>query len=520
MLARFQLSGWSWARPLVVALCVGALAGHPALAQPAPGEDERTSEPFDPHQQQEQPTRDAQPATPPAAKPPASARPAQPKLPPATDHPGHAYFVRAADAVRQARAFSYHLSIRGTGSLGSRSSTTEADLWLVRASPAVLPGWHVRATGSTTSGFGGTVAFDVAWLESTVEWVDTEAKKVMERTLPEARKAKPVASASLARFDELTNAQPFKKELEASDYAIEERAQVGGVECDVVLATVNNGRLRVRWWLGAEDHLPRKSEALLSGADAGSRINELTGLRAGQKRDEIAPADLRVPIPEGFTEDRVVPAAKPVVVPPTPENHEPGGVAPSKPSAEVAPAKPSAPQLRMAPEFELTNAAGAKVSLATLRGKVAIAEFAGTWSLGVGEARRDFQALLDRYKGQALVGVSFAVRERSKDAAIDEYRQGGFTFDLLLEADTFAKSFGVSGFPSYALIGPEGELLKGPAPYRAGVSMEGLADAINAALAKLGTASVPDAPPPKEVDGPASPASGAPAGAAKPDTRP
>jgi peroxiredoxin len=153
------------------------------------------------------------------------------------------------------------------------------------------------------------------------------------------------------------------------------------------------------------------------------------------------------------------------------------------------------PQTKFAPEFELTDIAGAKVTLASLKGKITIAEFAGSWSLGLAEARQEFQTLVDHYKDQPVGGLSFAVREKTRDAAIEEYHKKQFSFDLLLDADGVAKSFGVSGYPSYALIGPDGELLAAPTPFQPADTMTGLGDEIDAALSKLnGTP-----PPPKHV---------------------
>ncbi|MBI1189930.1 MAG: redoxin domain-containing protein [Tepidisphaera sp.] len=464
--------------------CAGVLLGATLLSGPA------RAQPDQPDQQQDQEEQPVQPKTAPEKKPQV-VRPAgkgaekQPSA--ASTHPGRALFEQSRQAVAKARGFSFHLASGGTGKLGGYAAKIEADVWMARAARAVLPAWHMRMKGTSTNPQGVKTDFDVAWLDSTLEWRDEEDSTIKERVMNEARRAKPVSQGNAARFEELLSGQPFRKELAAEDYTIEERAAIGGVTCDVVVADVNSGRLKVRWWLGVDDHLPRKSETIFTGNLEGTKWVEVTNLKVYEKSEDVP--EMRVMVPPGFKEDRVVPTPppKPAPAPVTPGEvkPEPGKSEPGKPEAAPKPASKPVPVVRLAPAFELTDAAGAKVSLDSLRGKVVVAEFAGTWSLGVADARREFQALLDKHKGKALAGLSIAVREKSRDGAIDEFKKGNFGFDLLLDGDEVAKGFGVAGYPSYVVIDGAGEIVKGPTPYRPSDTLNGMDEAVTAQLAKL-----------------------------------
>lgn len=422
---------------------------------------------------------------PPAEVPGTTPAPAAAPTPPAA-HPGHELFVRAAEAVKNTRALTFHYRSYSKGGMLERvTGKTEADLRMMRASGGVINGWRVRTTGTTTPATGDPSSFDVAWLQTSVEWADEAAKKVMERPVLEARRARPVSQAQLARIDDFTNPKPFTKELAASEYTVEETQDVAGVRCEVVLAKVNNGRLRVRWWLGVDDHLPRRRESIVEGSEgASSAFVELSALRADPSPDIFGDgSELRVPVAEGWTEDRPAAASTPAPPAVTPGGERPTGEAPTPETAVSAAPAPSGPVL--AAEFELTAADGRRVSLSSLRGNVVALEFAGTWTLGLREARTKFNDYAARYKDKPLRAYSLAVRERSRDAAIDEHKRGGYAFGLLLDADKAARALGGASFPAYMLIGPEGEVLLASTPYAGGAGIDALTDATNAALAKM-----------------------------------
>lgn len=109
------------------------------------------------------------------------------------------------------------------------------------------------------------------------------------------------------------------------------------------------------------------------------------------------------------------------------------------------------------PEFRLHTLEGRTVSLAGLRGQVALLNFWATWCL---ECRRELPALevLHRRfgaRGLAVVGVN----TREGRLAVRTYgRELRLTFPLLLDSDgTVTGRYGVIGLPTTFLVGRNGQ---------------------------------------------------------------
>lgn len=459
----------------------------PAPAQEAPAREA-------PQEESTQPPPDA---TVPAAVPPSvvEEKPAEP------ENEGRGYFERAAAAVQQAKAISYsYRSYAKGGMLESVTGTVQAEVRLQRAAGGSVPGWRIHAFGVSTPVKGDPMNFDVAWLERTVEWVDQTAQKVIEKPLLEGRRAKQVTTATLARLDDFTNPRPFQKELLAQSYTVEPRQSVEGVECDVILAAVNNGRLKIRWFLGVDDHLPRRIESILDGRQgASSKFTDLVNLRVSTSADVFGQSEMRVPVPDGFTEERTAPPAPRSAEPPSAPEPTPGATEHSAtPTVISTPPVPAGP--RLAPDFELLTPEGTKVTLASLRGNVVLLEFAGTWSIGVREARTQFDQVAGRFKARPVKAFSVAIRERSNDTATEEARRGSHEFALLLQGEGAARAFGVYAYPSYAVVGPSGEMLMEPTPAGKSGVFDTLAEKVVTALA--GMPETPAKPETKPADGP------------------
>lgn len=417
----------------------------------------------------------------------------EPPVPEAREQsPAHDLFDQAARAITNAGSISYHAKSYAKGGLiESLTPTVEADVQQIRALGGAIPGWRVRSTGTSRPRSDAPVDFDVAWLAATVEFVDHGAKKVVERTLLDARKHKPFTASNPAKIDEFTAARPFTRELAAKDVAIEGRETFGGVECDVVAVTT--GKIRTRWWIATSDRLPRKSERIIGGGGQGdaSMFVEVTDLRLNASPQDAA-GNLRVPVPEGYTEDRAAPPR------PTPPKSNPagtpvkgaegaegdggggGGGGGATRTAPPVPEVPAGP--RPAPDFSLKTPAGETVTLSSLKGSVVVLEFAGTWAISLRDARPELEAFVQAHKDRPVRVFSLAVREKSKEKAIEDFRKGGFTFGLLLDADETARAYRARTFPSYAVVNPAGDLVMEPSAYVKGDTMKALRDATAAAL--------------------------------------
>ncbi len=448
---------------------------------------------------------------------------AQPELPGVTARPraaaadpGRELFVRAAAAVREAKSITYSVHAYATGSfLSTTSRTMRADARQARAPSGLLPGWRLRMTGemSAQGGKEPFTQFDVAWLVAGVEWVDHESRSVIEKYGVEARRARGANALSPVRLDDLTAAQPFSRELAGTAFALQPDAQFDGVACKGVLVTFNQGRNTALWYFGADDHLPRRLERIITaqGAESGRVIMEWTNVRA----DAADPspsliASLRVDVPDGYAEDRppvpvAIPGANtpdgPSFDPRTPakdlptkgdqpksdtpawEPDEESSVDRTVPPADTStqPQAPAPPAI--APDFTLQDASGNTVSLASLRGNIVILEFAGSWAVSLPQAHDELAPLLERIQGLNVRAYTLAVRERSRDLAIEGHRPPSPALGLLLNADPVAKAYAVRVFPSYALVDAQGVLVMPPRPFVPQSTIRDLTDALDAALA-------------------------------------
>jgi thiol-disulfide isomerase/thioredoxin len=252
-------------------------------------------------------------------------------------------------------------------------------------------------------------------------------------------------------------------------------AEIAGVKCKVVEYRVEvpqaseGGEARAMVvtqtrHIGVDDRLPRKIDSSVSytgtwdepmgGSQFVSEFAELKGSEAAQT--------------SGFTIDL------------------PAGYASAKGSGEeLGMLDTSTPELRFkvgdaAPSFALKNPAGETVTLESLKGKVVLLDFWATWCGPCKAAMPGLQSLHEKYASEpvAILGVNTWERAGNK-AAIDYMSKNKFTYGLLLKGDDLAKSYGISGIPTFVLIDKQGKITM----LEVGMSEDGKAK-LEAAIAK------------------------------------
>ena len=116
----------------------------------------------------------------------------------------------------------------------------------------------------------------------------------------------------------------------------------------------------------------------------------------------------------------------------------------------------------MAPNFELPDLQGNPRKLSSLRGKYVIIDFWGSWCVW---CIRGFPAMKDvyaKYKDDLeIFGVDCQDSERKWRTAVEQYElpwlQVRCPDDMM---DDLAQMYGIEGFPTKAVVSPEGKLLK------------------------------------------------------------
>ena len=108
------------------------------------------------------------------------------------------------------------------------------------------------------------------------------------------------------------------------------------------------------------------------------------------------------------------------------------------------------------PEFSGATAAGRRVSLSGLRGRVVLLNFWATWCQECRPEMPAFEQLHRDFTARGLTVLGVNVREGTQ--AIQDYaKELGLTFPLVLDSDgEIRRSYGVIGVPTTFLIGRDG----------------------------------------------------------------
>jgi thiol-disulfide isomerase/thioredoxin len=387
----------------------------------------------------------------------------------------------SAAAIKAAPGLSYNAKRYGVGAmLAEKAPALEGEVLMLRSEE----GWWTRVTGKGRMNQADQEQqMDVLWTPSYVRQKDTAAKKILQRPGTRGLLLKNNRGADPLRSPELMDAQPFSKQLKYPNIAFDPPVDAGGTACDVIVAWQGSGP-KEKIYIGTADSLPRKIEMVYDGKNlSGALVMELNDPKV---RTDLTPEKLMLAVPEGFTEEKI---DTPAVRPPSPVNRTRDGAAgdAASPSAE--------PGLPAAPAFELAGPDGAKVSLASLKGSVVLLDFWGTWCLPCRASHKELQALSESLKGQNVKILSIAVNEKSKDAPVEYMKKNGYTFGLLLEGDETAKAYEVKAYPTFVVVGKNGELAYRADGYEKNKTIPALAEEIKKAQAVgAETAGQPAAP--------------------------
>lgn len=227
-------------------------------------------------------------------------------------------------------------------------------------------------------------------------------------------------------------------------------ADIAGVKCDIVVVEHSldgpppadagepqagpDQTLKVREFIGAEDHLLRRLEFPLDAGAAGPEPSVLTiSLRELSTDPKLEEARFLPAIPEGY-------APRPVPdLPAAPE-----------PVLKIGDA---------APAWTLNDPEGKSHSLADYKGNVVLMDFWATWCGPCRAAMPGVQKLHEQFKdrGVAVLGMNIGEDEDADPAGY--MKSKGFTYGLLLKAEDVAEAYGVMSIPHFFVVGVDGTIL-------------------------------------------------------------
>ncbi len=407
---------------------------------------------------------------------------------------------QAADAIKELKS----VSMKGnTGSTGGgvfeRMSQKIEGSILVSRSTSDQKDWIMRATGSgALRPSEPVIQFDCIWSGNEAQWIDHQNKKVMKRTLGGARTGGAHYQLPMQlRPTGLFTADPLAAQLASKEIKVEKNAEAGGTLCDVVLVSTDGRRDRTRWYFAKSDHLPRKIEKVIeSPMGSGTSYVEFGDIQINK---DIPATALQMVTPEGYTSDEnVTPVTKadkraasengaPVVTTVKPSRVHEGGepaadVPGDAPTGEHAAPGAAHADANLAPAFELSDLDGKPVTLASLKGRVVVLNFWGTWSPKGKAAHAELEALTQKFKDKNVTVLAPAVREKNKDALAQHVSSHAYTFKVLQDGDKIAKAYKVATYPTTIVIDPTGKLAGDFVGYDKDETFTRISAAVEAAL--------------------------------------
>lgn len=386
---------------------------------------------------------------------------------------GRAIIERAAEAAKKMQSFEARATIEGVGGYASFMPQGEATVRMVRAREEGNRLFDERVDGKIKPRGDADEATEITVRRTgdITIYVDHAGKVVQERA--GANTMTPDGSLDdYVRLTELAKDEPFKRELAAESWEVEEAQEIGGVPVDVVYvtyATDTSRRARptamqsythARWYIAKGDSLPRRVDRI---AAAGGLSFTLRATYTDVKTDTGLTVDaLKIETPKGYTRQDIT----------VREVQRPGGpdrvVEPREvTSRPTTPAKPAQPQYPAAPDFTLATASGELVTKESLNGEVSVFYFWGTWCVPCRVFSPLVSELAEKFEGEPVGVYGLAVRERSAEAPKAYMAENNYKHTLLLGepegraigADEAARAFKVRVYPSIALVGKEGELV-------------------------------------------------------------
>lgn len=382
----------------------------------------------------------------------------------ATPEEAKARLEASAQALAEINTFTAEVVHGGTGQFADMMASGEGRLIAVRPpvedASAEVPPFQVRVTGvGRMAKSKPDLNFDVVRRGNVIEWLEHDQKALRVRTERQARHEQVRVTREMVPGD-IFGPEPFARQMADGRISLEEPVSVDGVLCDVVKVPQGNTSRFVLYYLGQDDHLPRRVEQTYSmGGAAGAMFTEFRAIKVNEPVD-LAKASLE--LPEGYTRENEPGQAPPV----TPNMIQEQGMDKGADPGLVTTA-PGAP-LQVAADWELKDADGKTVKLSDLRGNVVVLDFWGTWCAPCLKAAPEVQALHEAFLGQPVKVLGLNFREKDPQKAIDHMREHNYTFGLLLGADQVVRDYRVRVFPTYYVIGFDGEVVHIEDGYKAG----------------------------------------------------
>jgi thiol-disulfide isomerase/thioredoxin len=409
-----------------------------------------------------------------------------------------------AEAVKDARTIMYDVQVRGEGAFFGMLPALSGKIYLKRvesaeqAAPGVPVGaWMMRVEGRTAGGQGLEAGqFLVVSDGARFAYIDDSRRQLIYRPHGSVR-GQPFDNVTSLQIPHLIDPAGIERQLAMPTIALVEQTTIDGVPCDVVLADPGEQQPKMQYAISRRDGIPRRAERLLQG-----------GILNDRQTWTVTNVQINAAVPDHFFKltapDGYATVGAPVVQQPgeaTTVTNDDGSKNEERTATQLPPA--SFPRTvgtevgNIAPDFELSAPGGQKVSLSSLRGSVVLLDFWGTWCLPCKRSSPEIQKVHDDYKDRNVKVYGLAVRESSDENPINYMKENNFTYGLLLRADDVARQFRVRLYPTFIVIGKEGEIVHIESSFDPQTTFPNIRSALDRALGQGQPAAAPAAAPAK-----------------------
>lgn len=386
---------------------------------------------------------------------------------------------RASDAIAEAAGLSMTMTLKGEGNSPMIAKT--------------LPTLTARATLGTHPDFGRAIhmigefrpredsestAFDIVKANDRFIWTDHDKQTINIRPASVNIRQRPSVFnyMTMSTFLEET---PLQSVLDdAQSLELEARQTVGSTLCDVVIVTFPQATGRSsrtygqeRWFLGTQDHLPRRIEQITdAGLVKASIITEFPNVSIITPE----PNDLDVFRPESYTVSDTL-TKQPTTTTKAPSNQP--STTTQRPAHQRTPTNPAAPP------YTLTDHNGTEITNDTQSDRVTALVFGGSWCLPCRELTPKLDELVRELQGTNADIIYCAVRESDPDSIAANHTSA---YTLIPETPApVAAAFRIRIYPTIVVIDDDNTIAL-TAPLTRDTSTDDLIEktreAINAAL--------------------------------------
>jgi thiol-disulfide isomerase/thioredoxin len=116
--------------------------------------------------------------------------------------------------------------------------------------------------------------------------------------------------------------------------------------------------------------------------------------------------------------------------------------------------------VRLAPDFTLQDVHGTEFSLADFRGKTVVIDFWATWCVPCLYQIPALNEYWARYReGEEVVVIGVAIDVEGAEIVAPWIAEQGVEYLILIGEESLAREYGAMGFPTIAVVNPDGEIV-------------------------------------------------------------